>query len=270
MPTKSETINGIVLQYNSFEQDTADAIRAAILKSLQLIEDTWGLQPPKNCSIYVMTSPMEFVFQSAPWSWRIFLGVTLPFWLSRVQRTWPYSAAWTQNYGQKVAIGIKAIRLIEQTERRVGVRMFVQQDDPVARIQHVTCHELVHACSAHLKLPMWLNEGLATLTVERYFNQQIIRQDTLQVLKDFRPKAPPPTYRELSKMDLDAIAYHGIRAYWLVRTLEDILPGFLTHILATERDFSSIENTIANQMGITANNFWLQIDEVIARHFMTE
>ena len=29
------------------------------------------------------------------------------------------------------------------------------------KIQHLTCHELVHACTAHLRLPFWLNEGIA-------------------------------------------------------------------------------------------------------------
>jgi hypothetical protein len=269
MPNKSNTIDGIVLNYASSEQETADAISGAIKKSLQLAKGTWGLGAPENCHIYVMTSPLSFVFRSAPWPWRILLAATLPLWIPRVARTWPYSAAWTQNYGKRIAIGVKSIQFLAQSERKVGTRMFIEENDPIARVEHVTCHELVHACSAHLKLPMWLNEGIATLAVDHYFEKQIIRQDTLDVLKEHTPKAPPPTYKQMSRMDLDEIVYNGIRSYWLVRYLEDNLPGFLKKSLSEDHDFSAIDHEMAKQLGIKQKEFWDRIDEILVGHFMT-
>jgi hypothetical protein len=66
-----------------------------------------------------------------------------------------------------VAIGIKPPRLLEQSDRSIGVRMFVDEKDMKVNVQHVTCHELVHACSAHLELSTWLNEGIATVTTDQ-------------------------------------------------------------------------------------------------------
>jgi hypothetical protein len=154
---KSKTIGQVILVYDPVEHDTADLIGDVCEKSIQLAYENWGLEPPEDCRIYVMTSWMGFVFRSAPWSWRILLGLAIPFWCFRARRTWPLSAAWTQRYGRRVAIGVKPPRLLEQSDRSIGVRMFVEEKDMKVNVQRVTCHELVHACSAHLRLPMWLN-----------------------------------------------------------------------------------------------------------------
>ena len=208
---KLRTIHGVTLAIDPDEQDTVDLIGGACEKAIQLSQEIWGLGPPEDCHIYVMTSWLGFVFQSAPGHWRILLGATMPFWCFRARRTWPYSAAWTQRYGRRVAIGVKPPRLLEQSDRSIGVRMFVEEKDMKVNVQHVTCHELVHACSAHLKLPMWLNEGIATVTVDRFLERPTIRRETLEFMRCFLPKGAPPTYRELSRMGGEAIAYHGMR-----------------------------------------------------------
>jgi hypothetical protein len=237
---KSRTISGVTVVIDPDEQDTVDLISSACAKAIQLSQGVWGLGPPEDCRIYVMTSWSGFVFQSAPWHWRILLGATMPFWCFRARRTWPYSAAWTQRYGRRVAIGVKPPRLLEQSDRSIGVRMFVEEKDMKVNVQHVTCHELVHACSAHLKLPMWLNEGIATVTVDRFLERATIREETLAFMRGFLPKAAPPTYRELSRMGLfaqgstanvsRAIA-HGWRGdcvSWYARVLARAVPGGAT------------------------------------------
>ena len=113
---KSRTISNVMLVFDPGEQDTADLIGGTCEKAIQLTQENWGLELPENCRIYVMTSWLGFVFQSAPWPWRILLGATLPFWGFRARRTWPYSAAWTQRYGRRVAIGVKPPRLFGPSE----------------------------------------------------------------------------------------------------------------------------------------------------------
>ena len=71
---KSRTISHVTLMFNPDEQNTADLIGGACEKAIQLAQEIWGLGPPENCRIYVMTSWWGFVFQSAPWPWRILLG----------------------------------------------------------------------------------------------------------------------------------------------------------------------------------------------------
>ncbi len=264
---KSRTIGGVTLALDPDEQDTVDLIGSACAKAIQLSQEVWGLGPPKDCRIYVMTSWLGFVFQSAPWHWRILLGATMPFWCFRARRTWPYSAAWTQRYGKRIAIGVKPPRLLAQSDRSIGVRMFVEEQDMKVNVQHVTCHELVHACSAHLKLPMWLNEGIATVTVDRFLERPTIRQETLEFMRGFLPKAAPPMYRELSRMGGEAIAYHGMRGYWLVRYLEEKRPGFLSRMFSLRRDAKAIEQEMIVELGVESGSFWSEIDDIVVNHF---
>lgn len=261
------TIGSLLLVYDRGEQETADLIADTCAKAIRLAEENWGLGPPEDCRIHVMTSWFGFVFQSAPWSWRLLLGTTMPFWCFRARRTWPYSAAWTQRYGRRVAIGVKPPRLLAQSDRSIGVRMFVEEKDMQVNVQHVTCHELVHACSAHLGLPAWLNEGIATLTAERFLGKPTIRRETLAFMRGFVPKAAPPTYRQLSRMGGEAIAYHGMRGYWLVRYLEETRPGFLRRMLARQQAAGMIEREMITELEMAPESFWRDIDEVIAGHF---
>ena len=267
---KSIKIDNIVLMYDPDEQDTADLIAGACEKALQLAQESWGLEPPADCRIYVMTSWLRFVFQSAPWAWRILLGATMPLWCFRARRTWPYSAAWTQRYGRRVAIGVKPPRLLAQSDRSIGVRMCVEEKDMRVNVQHVTCHELVHACSAHLKLPAWLNEGIATVTADRFLGRPTIRQETLEFMRDFTPKGPPPTYRQLSRLGGEAIAYHGMRGYWLVRYLEETRPGLLRHGFSLRQEGRAIEREMVTELGMEPERFWRDIDGVIVDHFERE
>lgn len=265
---KSRTISGITLVMAPGEQDTANVIGSACEKAVSLIQESWGLETPEDCRIYVMTSWLGLVFQSAPWHWRILLGATMPFWCFRARRTWPYSAAWTQRYGKRIAIGVKPPRLLEQSDKSIGVRMFVEEKDMNVNVQHVTCHELVHACSAHLKLPMWLNEGIATVTVDRFLARPTIMKETLDFVKSFLPKGASPTYRELSRMGGEAIAYHGMRGYWLVRYLEEKCPGFLKRLFSLRRDPRALEREIIVELGMEPESFWNQIDDVVVGHFV--
>ncbi|MEN6410640.1 MAG: hypothetical protein ABFD44_13130, partial [Anaerolineaceae bacterium] len=157
----NRTIGGITLMETPDEQETMDLIASACERAVRFAHEMWGLESPDNCRMYVMTSWFKFVFQSAPWYWQMLLGSSMPFWCFRARRTWQYSAAWTLRYGKHVAIGVKPPRLLLQSDRSVGIRIFVEEKDMRVNVQNVTCHELVHACSAHLRLPAWLNEGIA-------------------------------------------------------------------------------------------------------------
>jgi hypothetical protein len=145
--------------------------------------------------------------------------------------------------------------------------MSVEEKDMRVNVQNVTCHELIHACSAHLRLPAWLNEGIAIVTVDHFAGKPTIRQETLGFVKGFVPKGAPPTYRELSRLGGEAIAYHSVRGYWLVRYLEEECPGFLRNLFSSGRDARSMEQEIITELGIAPGSFWSEIDSVIADHF---
>jgi hypothetical protein len=251
------------------EQATVDLIDGACADALQLIQPSWGLGAPQHCRIYVMTSWLGFIFRSAPWPWRILLAATLPVWGFRAHRTWPISAAWTLRYGRRVAIGVKPPRLLAQSDKSFGVRMFVEEQDMPMNVRRVVCHELTHACSAQLKLPAWLNEGIATVTVDRFAGKRTILTETLNLIRDYQPKTSPPTYRQLSRMSGEAFVYHAVRGYWVVGFIEDRCPGFLKRKFTQDWRADSIEQEIAIELGMKPESFWHEIDAAIVDQFAT-
>jgi hypothetical protein len=146
----------------------------------------------------------------------------------------------------------------------------VQEQDLNVNIQNVTCHELVHACSAPLRLPAWLNEGIAVFTTDRFMGKPVVRPETLNLVKNYTPKAPPPTYRELSRMDKKAIAYHGIRGYWIVCYMEEKSPGFFRRMFSRRQDMRVPEHEMAMQLGIEEKSFWTDIDEAVVNYFNSQ
>lgn len=246
---------------------TAQVIAGACEETLRLAKDSWGLGPPLDCRLYVMTSWRDFVFRSTPWPWKVMLALSYPLWSARVRRAWPISAGWTQRYGRRTAIGIKPPRMLEVSDKSVGILMYVEEKDPIAKVRHLTCHELIHAASAHLRLPAWLNEGLAAVSVDRFMGKPTIRADTLGLIERFRPKGPPPTYRQLSRFRGEALAYHSVRGYWTVRLLEATRAGFLRGLLAQRRSPKEIERQVAEALRLPPAGLWSTIDEILVGSF---
>lgn len=263
----SRVSNDIPVVYDAGEQDTAELISDATATVLHLVQESWGLESPEDCRIYVMTSWWGFFFRSAPWFWRILLILGWPLWSFQARRAWPISAGWTQRYGQRVAIGIKPPRLLEVSDKRIGQHMFVEEKLLETQVRHLVCHELTHACAASLKLPAWLNEGLAAVTVDRYLGKRTIRPDTVELLRSYRPKGHPPTYRALLRFGGQAFVYHAVRGYWLVQYLEERQAGFLKRLILSWHGAETAEAEIARVVGIVADDFWNQIDDMMVAHF---
>jgi hypothetical protein len=261
------SVGRLIVECEPEDEVTAQVIAEACNEALRLARASWGLGPPADCHLYVMTSWRGFIFHSAPWPWKLMLAITYPAWGVRARRSWPYSAGWTQRYGRRIAIGIKPPRLLDVSDKTIGAHMYVEEKDAGAKIRHLTCHELIHAASAHLLLPAWLNEGLAAVSVDRFTGKATIREDTLALVQRFLPKRPPPTYRQLSRLHGEAIADHAVRGYWIVRLLEQANPGWLRGLLSMHRSPKEIERRVAEALRIPPERFWDEIDSVLAGQF---
>ena len=158
-------------------------------------------------------------------------------------------------------------RLLELSNKREGAYMYEPETDVQAKMRQLTCHELIHACSATLRLPAWLNEGLAFVTVDRCLGKRTIRLDTLDMLRRIQPKEPPPGYRELVRLEPELIAYHGVRGYGLVKSLEESVPGFLKRNLASPKLARLIEAEMARELSLSPADFWKVIDGKLVEHF---
>jgi hypothetical protein len=267
MPMKSMDASGLTLFFDPDEQDAAQLIAQACEKSVGVIGTLWGLDRPRDCRVYVMTSWPRFAFHAAPWHWRILMGLTLPFWYSRGSKMWVYAGGFAQRYGRRRAIGVKPPRLLQLSDRSIGDLIFVRGIDVRQEVQRVTCHELTHAFAGHLRLPMWLNEGLAMVTVDRYAGQPTVKSETLEAITRSAQSPSPGRYRKLQAGDRDALVYHAARGYWLTRYVEDTQPELLRDLLSQRYRHRELEEKVAAAYGMGYDEFWRTIDGLLVSHF---
>ncbi|MBN1262332.1 MAG: hypothetical protein JXB35_16755 [Anaerolineae bacterium] len=266
---ESKQIAGLTLYYNVDEAQAAELIGAACVRSVHIIESLWQLPVPEVLRVYVMTGWMQFVFHSAPWHWRLLLMASFPLWALRVRHLWRFAGGWAQCYGKRHAIGIKPPRLYAESDRSLGERIFVSIDDVNQKVQHVTCHELTHGFSSYLKLPSWLNEGLAMVTVDRFAGDATVKPATLEVLRTQSQGQRPQGYRRLSMRDPDALVYHYVRGYWITRYLVEAYPDSLRGLLRERQGHKSLEASLAGDLGLSPVTFWSEIDALTAAWFST-
>jgi hypothetical protein len=263
------SVSGLTLFYGDEGRDAVEPVRKACERSVSLIQEHWGLGVPKDCRVYIMSSLLGFVFQSAPWKHKIILVVTLPLWYFRERRVWPYVGGYERRYGGRRVVGVKPPRLIALGKSTFGDRIFIKIEDPSEKVQSITCHELVHAFTSHLPLPTWLKEGLAMLTVDRYFDKPMARQETLGSLQNASRKVRPGGSEQLDIEDQDATIYQYVRGYWLTRFLEETQPGLLKGLLSQGLDQKQLEGKIVVACGKSPAAFWDEIDGLILSHFTT-
>ena len=261
------SINGITLFFDAEEQNSAKLIRQACERSVKLIQKNWGLDIPKDCRIYVMTSWLGFVFQSAPWLWRVLLAITLPLWAMRAQRIWTLAGGWEQRYGQRRAVGIKPVRLLQLADKSLGDRIFVKETNIDEKIQNITCHELTHAFTSHLRLPPWLKEGLAMVMVDMLSEKPTVQYETLSALENSSDQHSLDGDQKLLLDNELAVVYLYARSYWLTRYIEETRPGLLLDLLSQGCPHDELENRIATAYEKRHEEFWKEINRAMVSYF---
>ncbi len=217
-----------------------------------------------------MNSWLHFVFHSAPLGRRILLALLFPLWSWRIQTMWKVAGGWMQGYGLYPAVGVKPPRLLREADRSMGDAMFLRAESLGQEMQELACHELTHAFSSHLRLPTWLHEGLAMVTVDRFRGSQTVRSDTLQVLVTRSMGVPPSGYPRQIKRQKDAWIYLYARGYWLTRYLVAEHPELLRELLQKRTQHEVLENRIAQAFGKERAEFWADIDAEVAAFFGNE
>jgi hypothetical protein len=255
---QTRSIRYLALYYDAGEEAAAQLIGDACERSLDLIRDLWGLAAPAECRVYVMTSWPRFLFHAAPWPWRIYLALTLPLRYARIQKVWRMAGGWALRYGRRHAIGIKPPRLLREIDAALRERVFVRREVEEA-VEHNTCHELVHACSDHLRLPTWLHEGLAMVTVDRFAGAPTVKAETLQALAS----APSDPWAS----DLEGLVYLAVRGYWVTRYLAEVRPALLKQQLAQRQPPGALEDALADGLGLEPEAFRRQIDSTVLSYF---
>jgi hypothetical protein len=264
MDTRS--IHSLRLYYQPGEQADADLIADACEKTLNLIGELWGLKAPDQCRVYVMASWPRFLFHAAPWHWRIYLALSLPLRCSRIRKFWGIAGGWALRYGPRRVIGIKPARLLDEIEPGLRDRVFIRRD-PQDWVRHNTCHELVHACSDHLRLPTWLHEGLAMVTVDRFAGRPTVKSETLETLEKQAGNVRLQKGTGSLTSSVDDLVYMAVRGYWITRYLFETQPGLLREQLTHPQGRSALENKLAHALGIPRCKFMQQIDRRVISYF---
>lgn len=254
------------LYFPTGEEATADLVAQAVARSLAIIREKWGLPDPPRCRIYVMTGWLPFMFHSAPWYALPGLVLFLPVWALRTRRRWPVVAGWALGYRRRPTVGIKPPWLLEKADRTIGKLIFTSEPDLHEKTELTTCHELTHAFTAYLRLPAWLNEGIALLSTDAYLGQRTVLAHTLQML----PTAGggrPRQYRGLLRLKAKALAGQYARAYWVTRYLNEKHPALLKSLLERRARRRSLEGRVAGGLGVARRNLWSTVDQIVTAHF---
>ncbi|MBN1657171.1 MAG: hypothetical protein JXA93_02155 [Anaerolineae bacterium] len=261
----TRSIGKVVLYFDAGDEAVADLVENACARSLELIRSLWGLKAPDELRVYVMTSWRHFLFDSAPWLWRLYLRATMLLRRARFQKVWDMAGGWALRYGQRRVIGIKPPRLLEQVDADLRERVFVPRELDEA-VQHNTCHELVHACSDALCLPTWLHEGLAMVTVDRYARRPTVNPETLDALRT-GSRESKPRQGGYGQAGLDSLLYLAVRGYWITRYLAEAHPALLARQLARRQSHAELEDAVAAGLAMSREEFWHRIDGIVLSHF---
>ena len=260
--------NGTTIACQPQDRETAQRLLRMSEKVLPMVSERWGLKPPAELWLYVMDEAwIKAIFFSAPPIWRALLGLMYPIWYNRTRRMWPYAGGWQQQFGRRSVVGIKPPRLLQTSDRSLGQRIYVPEPDLNLKVEHLASHELTHALTARLRLPAWLNEGLAMVAVDQYLGKASVKSDTLSALRSSTGKASPGSYLRVQVSDPDAMVYLYVRGYWIVRYLEETQPGLLKGLLQRRRSHAAIETELARALGMRRPEFWRNIDGRVVKYF---
>jgi hypothetical protein len=261
------TVDSLTLFFDSAERDTAELVQDTCKKTIRLMWEHWGLETPREVRVYVMTSWLHFLFHSAPWYWQPLLVLSLPFWYFRIKNLWRFTGGWAQSYGTRRAIGVKPPRLIRLADTSLGERIFIKEDSADDKTRHITCHELTHAFTAHLQLPMWLNEGLAMLSVDRLLQRQTVKTETLDILARAGRSNNLKQVGMITENNQDAVMALYVRGYWIARYCEETRPGLLKSLLTQRHSHEALDSKLAGSLDMDSKAFWGSIDGIVNAHF---
>jgi len=267
---QSSMIGNLTVFFDGQEKASADQLITACKQSVDTINEAWQLAVPEDCRVYLMTSFPGCVFLGAPLGSQILLGLTFPFWYREFKMRWLYAGGWSQRYGKRQVVGIKAPRLIAETPQAMGDNLFVKQENLDQKFLSIVCHELTHACSAGLDLPAWLNEGLAMVSVDRCLGTPSVLPSTLELLKSEENLGEPGDRINLENQSREQIILLYVRGYWLTRYLAENEPILLREILAGKIKPVEIETRVGENLNLASDPFWQRIDPFLADHYTQE
>ena len=225
---------GIPVVHTAAHRAAAVAMAEAVEKTVAVVA-RWSLRAPPRCAVHVLTDCQEFFAQTAPRRLRPIIRLIRPLWRRRAERAFALAGGWMMPWRGGPAVGVKPPETLPPPGSGLGGRLFVPVPDPVEKVRHLTCHELTHACTAHLRLPPWLNEGLAMRAVDHMAGEATVLAETRDQVRFDRSVLDSRSYRRLGAGDHDALVRLYATGYWVTRALDEERPEVLVELLRRRR-----------------------------------
>jgi hypothetical protein len=259
-----EQREGFWLYFEEQDKAVAEVASLALQRTLKHAQDRWGLSTPEDLHMVIMTGWRSYLLATAPLLSKIQLFLFYPLWVGRVKRTWIYAGGWQNRFGRRNVVGVKPPRLIETADRRMGRMVYVEVEDMTEKLRHMVYHEATHACTSHLRLPAWFNEGIAMLSTDELTGIMTVKPETVETLD--RGAVVTKT-RQVRSHDPETLVPHYVRGYWITRYYEEKHPGLLTELLKKYLGRAELESRLAQAEGITREQFWTEIEGKVKAHF---
>ncbi len=208
--------------------ETTSLLREACCQAVDFLPNTWSLNIP-NCYVYVTARWQTIMLEQPPLlhrSLRRAFFTVRPKRRTLMDRLWTRSAGWFQRYGKVCFIAIKP--LSEFQKMNLANNQLYTPMTYHEKFSNTLFHELTHAFTAHLKLPLWLNEGVALLSAEKALGYGMVKEETLEYLTTPQRSL---NYYQLPKLSNEQFLYQYAKGYWLTRYLQEQHEDVLKQLL---------------------------------------
>ncbi len=235
--------SGVPVYYSAEYEEAARAMAEAVEATAGVVASRWGLAVPPGCRIYVLTNWEIFLEDTVPPHLRLLVWLSKPLWKGRVTRTFELAGGWMLPWKGRPAVGVKPPHLLPGDRSSLGDRLFEPEPDLLAKVQQLTSHEFTHACTAHLRLPAWLNEGLAMLAVDHMVGRSTVLEETRALAASDPTTVDGRAYRRVRRGDHDALLRLYATGYWATRRLDEGDPEALARLLERRRSRREVRRT---------------------------
>lgn len=251
MASRFKTIEtaGVPIYFEESDRDTARVVADTVSQTMRIVMDRWALPIPASCRVYVLTTWEAFLSDSVPFWLRLPVWLCRPLWHSRVNRAHELAGGWMLPWPGRPCVGVKTPEQLSKTKLTLGDRLFKPVANSVEKVRHITCHEFTHACSAHLRLPPWLNEGLAMRAVDHLVGHGTVMEETREVAEIDPIAVDSRAYRRISVNDHDTLIRLYAAGYWATRRIDEESPDRLAQLLSKRRPRSELEGICREILG---------------------
>ena len=262
-----EKLNGVNIICKDAYKKEKKIIKDNYKNILKLIKKLWSFDEPEKVNIYIMKSDFKFALITHPILNKVFLlTLLLPYWVlkeRKKRKKWRGVSHFKKDYP---CILLKPMEAYRNLDSELGNIIYKTKKNNLSKKFKITLCDQLLSILIPQYLTLWLNEGITSVTIEKYIDKQIYKVDSLKLLKENYCQI---NVSEFSEVDNKTIAYNYTKGYWTVRYLEEEYPGFLKKTIKKYKG-EEIVKEIGKKLGLDTNNkdeLWEQIDDLLYDHY---